>query len=137
MAGASFNHFPKIAARIKPACKEIVTKTTLYTRDAVQGGAAVRTGFMKGAVYSVTPDGASTYGQGPPPPTDDVYLFPEVRPDNDTTGIVGAAANYSAFVNGGTRFMNAQPFWEPGIDAGQAFFDAELSTFEELIGSIG
>ena len=136
MAGASFNHFPQIAARIKPACKEIVTNTTLYTRDAVQGGAAVRTGFMKGAVYAVTPDGASTYGQVAPTKKGS-YLLPEVRPPDDMSGIVGAAANYSVYVNYGTRFMAAQPFWEPGIDAGSAFFDAELSTFEELIGSIG
>src|SRR5437870_11672777 len=113
MAGASFNHFPQIAARIKPACKEIVTNTTLYTRDAVQGGAAVRTGFMKGAVYSVTPDGASTYGQVAPTKKGS-YLLPEVRPDNDTTGIAGAAANYSVYVNDGTRSMAAEPLWQHG-----------------------
>ena len=133
---AGFNHFAQIAAAIKPACQKIVTETTIYTRDAVQGGAAVRTGFMKGAVYSVTPDGASTYGQGPPPPTDDVYLLPEVTPPDDTSGVVGCAANYSVYVNYGTRFMSAQPFFEPGVEAGRAFMDAELSQFEGLIGSI-
>jgi len=136
MAGVVYNHFPQIAARLKPACQRIVTNTTLYTRDAVQSGATVRTGFMKGAVYAVTPDGTSTYGQGPPPPTDDVYLLPEVRPANDTTGIVGCAANYSPFVNYGTRYMAAQPFWEPGIEDGNAFLDIECSKFEGLLGSI-
>jgi HK97 gp10 family phage protein len=119
---AGFNHFPQIAARLKPACRQIVTNATLYTRDAVQGGAAVRTGFMKGAVYAVTPDGNSTYGQVSPTEKDS-YLLPEVRPDNDMTGIVGCAANYSIYVNYGTRFQAAQPFFEPGVEAGRNAFD--------------
>ena len=121
LTGVVYNRFPAIAARLKPTCQGIVTRTTLYTRDAVQSLAPVDSGFMQGAVYAVTPDGTSTYGQGIAPPTDDAYLLPEVRPDNDTTGIVGAAANYSIFVNNGTRFMGAQPFFDQGVEDGRAY----------------
>lgn len=35
--------------------------------------------------------------------------------DNGMTGIVGATAEYAAYVEYGTRFMNAQPYLDPAM----------------------
>ena len=133
---AGFNHFPQIAAALKPACQKAVTNTTLSLKDGVQANAPVLTGFMRDSTYAVTPDGTSTYGQATPP-TDDVYLLPEVKPDNDMTGIVGVAANYGIYQEMGTRFMAAQPYFYPAVEAARAVLDAELAKVEaSLRGSI-
>ncbi len=135
MAGASFNHFPQIAARIKPAVQQIVKQTAQQVQGAAKSNAPYATGFLQSSIYVSDWEG-SDYGQTGPPPGDS-YLLPEVQPDNDTTAIVGVAANYGIYQEMGTRFMGAQPYFYPAVDEGQGFFDAELSTFEELIGSIG
>src|SRR6266851_4412294 len=94
------NDFSLIAQNLKPACREIITETVIDIADLVQANAPVDTGFMRDAVYYVTPDGVSSYGQASPS-NDDAYLLPEELPANDMQGLVGAAANYSIFVNYG------------------------------------
>jgi len=70
---------------------------------------------------------SSTYGAGPAPPTDDVYLLPEVKPTDDMTAVVGAAANYSEWVNGGTRYMAAQPFFDQGVETTRGEFETIMT----------
>jgi len=98
----------------------------------VQSNAPVRTGFLRDSCYAVTPDGTSTYGEASPP-TDDVYLLDEVKPEDDMTGIVGVAANYGIFLEMGTRHMSPRPFFYPGVEAGRAQFEENLGEFESLL----
>jgi hypothetical protein len=116
MAG-SFNHFPQIAAKVKPAVQKIVTETAIGVEEDMRSHAPERTGFLASSIYSVTPGYGSTYGEALAPPGDS-YLLPEAQPD-----IVGVAANYGIYVELGTRFMAAQPYFYPAVEAGRAYLD--------------
>jgi HK97 gp10 family phage protein len=124
---AGFNLFPAIAAGVKPKCQRAIDNTVDAIKDDAQGGAAVRTGFMASNIYSVHTDGGSTYGSSGIGPTGDSYLLEEVKPDNDLQGIVGAAANYSIYVEMGTYKMGAQPFFTPAVYAAGSTLEAGLS----------
>jgi len=126
MAIAGFNHFPAIAAALKPACQRAIHETAGQIQGWAKSEAAYRTGFMQENIYVSDMDG-SDYGLGGTSPPGDSYLLPEVTPDDDMTAIVGCAANYSGFVELGTRFMPAQPFFYAAVQIGQSFFDAELA----------
>src|SRR6266566_5219561 len=134
MIGVIFsNRFPEIAAKFPIELHKVVVQTTDIIQQLAVAGAPVRTGFLASNIYKVTSEG-STYGQGQAPPTDDVYLLPPGPGVSDPyTGYVGCAANYSAWVNYGTRYMAAQPFWEPALDEGRARFEAALSVMESFL----
>ena len=123
---AGFNRWAELAAKLKPACQKGVKVGARAMKGNIQGGAPVQTGFMASQVYVSAWD-ESDYGQGIGPPTDDVYLLPEVKPEGDTSAIVGAAANYSEWVNGGTRFMAAQPFFDQGVEQTRGEFEAIMT----------
>lgn len=138
-----FNHWGQIAAHVKPACQKAIDKTALAINADAAGAAPVRTGFMAESVYSVLTDGSSNYGVSGTAPPGDSYLLPEVRPDNDMEAIVGAAANYSIFVEmghhtrGGGSWVPAQPFFTPAVETGRGVLDAELANvFTGITGSI-
>ena len=122
-----FNYFPEIAAVLKPKCQDAIDKTVLAIAADAQGNAPVRTGFMSENVYAVLTDGTSSYGIGSISPPGDSYLLEEVTPENDMQGIVGAAANYSIYVEMGTYKMGAQPFFTPAVMAGETVLDAGLA----------
>lgn len=133
---AGFNHFPALALGLKPRCQKAINTTVDAIKDGAQARAAVRTGFMRDNVYTVHTDGTSTYGSANAPPVTfhtSAYLLEEVKPGNDMMGIVGAAANYSIYVEMGTRFMGAQPFFTPAIYAGGATLEAGLSLVFTII----
>ncbi len=122
MAGLVYvNRFPELAAKLKPSLQKGVQATGELMVSNIAGPAPRRTGFMADNVYVSGPL-SSTYGAGPAPPTDDVYLLPEVKPTDDMTANVGAAANYSEYVNYGTVYMPAQPFFDQGVEATRGTF---------------
>jgi HK97 gp10 family phage protein len=129
---SGYNHFSKIAENIKPACQKIVKDRALLLRDSVWERAPKRTHFMADSTYVVAPDGTSTYGMVSPS-TKGTYLLPEVRPGDDTTAIVGVAANYGVFVEMGTRHMSPHPFFYNAVDANRAPFQADVDQFESLL----
>lgn len=139
---SGFNHWGQIAAHIKPACQKAVHNTGAYIRDFAREGAPMDTGFMAGNVYLSDME-ENTYGSGPGPTKPSQWLLPEVAPSGDMEAVVGAAAQYSIYVNYGhhTRsgsWVPAQPFWEPAVETGRPFLDAELANvFPGITGSIG
>jgi len=136
MAVTGFNHWPEIAANLKPACQHAVHETASQIQTGAQGGAAVRTGFMQENVYLSDWEG-SDYGTGSVAPPGDSYLLPEVTPSDDMTAIVGCAANYSIYQEMGTRFMPAHPFFYPAVEMARLFMDGELAKVESMLeGSI-
>src|SRR6266702_2385256 len=45
-------------------------------------------------------------------------------------------STYGAFVNYGTRYMPARPFWEPALVIGQTSLDFQLSLIPGALGEI-
>ena len=130
---SDFNRWAELAGKLKPAVQKGVKEAAYAMKDNIQGGAPVgkgegtyHGGFMRDNVYVSAP-GESTYGQGMEPPTDDVYLLPEIKPENDLEAVVGAAANYSEWVNGGTRHMAAQPFFDQGVETTRGEFETIMT----------
>lgn len=125
------NRFPELAAKLKPALQTGI-KVVAFNVQAYARQGPYRTGFMDSNIYASGWWG-SDYGGGESPPTDDVYLLPEVSPPDDMTAIVGAAANYSAFVNYGhhTRgggFVPANPFFDQGVEQARGTFESDMAT---------
>lgn len=127
-----FNLFPLLARRLRPACQTISSDTARFIEAAAAANAPVDTGFLASSVYSVTPKYGSTYGTMGSPPGDS-YALPPKTPDGPDESVVGVAANYGGFVNYGTRFMNAQPFWDDAVEQGQQMFPEEAAKLEALL----
>lgn len=132
VSGVIFNLFPALARALRPACQTISSDTARFLEAAAAGGAPVRTGFLASSVYSDTPKYGSTYGTMGTPPGDS-YALPPVAPGGPYESVVGVAANYGVYVNYGTRFMPAQPFFDEAIANAQAAFPAEAAKLEALL----
>lgn len=131
--GVVFNHFGDIANNLKPVLSQIVRKTAFDLQATAASNAPVDTGFLRNSIYTVTSQDSTYGGAGSPP--GDSYLLPEVdTPPDDLTAYVAVGANYGVYVNYGTRYMTAQPFWEPAIDAVTPEFEAALSAIESKLG---
>jgi HK97 gp10 family phage protein len=128
----SYNHFGEIADRIKPFCQNVVKATAHEVQSGAKAGAAVDTGFMRENVYVATWEG-SDYGTGGISAPGKSYLLPEVKPDNDTTAIIGAAASHSIYQEMGTRFMPAHPFFYQAVWQARPFFESELAKLEAVL----
>lgn len=127
-----FNLFPLLARALRPACQTISSDTARFLEAAAAANAPVDTGFMASSVYSVTPKYGSTYGTMGTPPGDS-YALPEQVPDGPDDSVVGVAANYGMYVNGGTRFQNAQPFFDQAVEQAGVVFPAEGAKLEALL----
>ena len=132
LSGVLYNLFPALARALRPACQTISSDTARFIEAAVAANAPVRTGFMASSAYSVTPKYGSTYSTMGTPPGDS-YALPEQTPDGPDDSVVGVAANYGGYVNYGTRFMAAQPFWDEALAQGAQVFPAEAGKFEKLL----
>lgn len=133
MFGTVYNRFPEIAAKFPVELHKVVVQTTDIIQQIAYDNAPKRTGFMASSIYKVTSEG-STYGQADSPPGDS-YLLPEGPSVSDQfTGYVGVAANYGVYVELGTRFQAAQPYFYPAVEEGRARFEeAALSVFESFL----
>lgn len=128
-----FNDLPALAAALETVVKQSIVKTAFDIQANAQSKAAVDTGFMKSSIYTVTAQG-STYGEADTPPRKDSYLLPEVGPlENDATAYVAAGANYSVYVDRGTRHMPPQPFFTPAVDEGIQNLETAFSTIEDQL----
>jgi len=133
MTGVVYNRFPEIAAAFPVQLHKVVVQTTEIIQELAQSNAPVRTGFLRSSIYRVTSEG-STYGEAQSPPTDDVYLLPEGPGVSDPyTGYVGVGANYGIFIELGTRYMGAQPFFYPAMEEGRSRFEAALAAMESFL----
>jgi hypothetical protein len=123
----SFNHFSDIAKSFTPLLHTAVTNTAKGIVSDFSANCAYDTGFMSESGYIVTSD-ESTYGEGMEPIRKGAYLLPEVEaPDNETTAIAAIGANYTVFVELGTRFQSAQPAFYPAVDRASTTFESELN----------
>lgn len=126
MMADSFNHFANIADALPKACSQVVRKGALDIQAQAASRAAVDTGFLRNSVYTVTAQGSSYHGGD--------KMLPEVAgPPDDQSAYAAVGAEYGAYVNYGTRFMPAQPFWEPAIDAVRPGFEAAVAAIQEKL----
>ncbi len=144
MAVASFNNFPLLASQIKPACKRVVRQTEKDIQDMNVINAPRDTGWLESSIYvattsRVTYSGAAFTGTGYQLLSKE--MFPPEVPDDELTAIVGVGATYGIYVEYGTRFMAAQPYFTPAVQWASAYFMQSMD-FEGLLalgvtGSIG
>jgi hypothetical protein len=128
-----FNKFPLLALEFHNATAPIVAETAQFIAETYAANAPRRSGFMAESAYYRTVD-TSTYGSGVAPPTDDVYLLPEVDgPSSDQEAYAGVAADYAGFVELGTRHMGAQPTFYPAVDLAIGYMEAQGHTLEQRL----
>lgn len=129
---AGFNHFGQVSEELDILLSQIVRKAAFDVQAQAASNAAVDTGFLRNSIYTVTTEG-STYGRAGSAPGD-ATLLPEVPgPGDKHTAYVAVGASYGAYVNYGTRYQPAQPFWEPAIDAVVPSLNAALEAIESQL----
>jgi phage gpG-like protein len=116
-----FNRFGAIARSLRPACRDATKVVAKDMTTTCQSFAPRDTGFMAESVYFSAYDESSYGSAGAPPQKTSAYLLPEVTPGSDTEAIVGAAANYSIYVEMGhhTRsgsYVPANPWFYPSVE---------------------
>jgi|SRR6266446_2066567 len=108
----SWNHFPEIAAALRPALAEIVDETADVVVWAIQEfihiNGQIDTGRMVNGIHKE--DGA-----------------------DELTKDITSEAPYWKYQNYGTRFIGARPFVEPGVAQARPEFEAKLKTLESRL----
>jgi hypothetical protein len=139
-----FNNFPKIAGFITTAIKQTVKKTAMDIQAVAAINAPKDTGFLASSIYTVTGTQSgygktttiSNTGKRRHKKLDTTSLLPEIPPPPDAyTAYVVVGASYGIYVEMGTRFMAAQPYFYPAVDFVQPLFEAELSKIANMLGS--
>ena len=116
-----FDNLPVVSARLHAAVVKLIKTAAFNVEFRAKQHAAVDTGAMRSAIYTVTHD-SSGYEEAAAQATEDRMKRPTIsaemqteqpRPAKDTTAIVHAGMNYSIYVEYGTGRMAAQPFMAP------------------------
>ncbi len=117
-----FDDLPIVAERLHAAAAKLVKTAAFNVEARAKGNAAVDTGAMRAAIYTVTRDGSGYAGAA----ADAASVNPhaemqseEPQPAKDTSAVVHAGMNYSVYVEYGTVHMAAQPFMAPAAAAEQ------------------
>ncbi len=150
----SFNHFGSIADALPQVLGQVVRKTAFDVQAGAVRRAPVDTGFLRASIYTVTSEG-STYGEGHVKPARitktarkkaasslsgltssfstpyGYYLLPSVQaPENEQTAYVAVGAEYGIYLEFGTRYMPAKPYFYPAVEHARAGFESALSRIE-------
>jgi HK97 gp10 family phage protein len=133
MTSVVYNRFPEIARQFGPALHKVIVQTVDVIATTADANAPKLTGWMASTIYTVTSDG-STYGQTNGPAPGDAYLLPEGPEVSDPyTGYAAVAANYAIFLEYGTRYMSAQPFFTPAVEEGRKRLNDAIAVFESFL----
>lgn len=133
-----FNRLPTLRLALHEAVRQIVAKTAYDIQAHAQAIVAVDTGFLKSSVYTITPTGGSTYGQGVIAGKAGQDLLPETDqpPTSDQQAIVAVGASYGIDLEFGTIHMHAQPYLIPATDAIQPTFMTAMERIEARMGGL-
>lgn len=124
---ADFNHFQQLADALEEASSQIVRKTAFDIQADAANLAPVDTGFLRNSIYVATWD-ASTYGHGGITPE----LLDEVEtPGSEQEAIVAVGAEYGIYIEFGTRFMPADPYFFQAVDFARPYFEDAMARLEE------
>lgn len=129
MADGAFNKLPKTAAGLHRAVSQAIRKTAFDIQADAASRAPVDTGFLRASIYTVT-SRSSNYGKGRASKhggkanvAKGIYqeLLPEIEPPpDDLEAYVAVGASYGLYVEYGTVYMPAQPYFTPAAEDGQA-----------------
>lgn len=154
----SFNHFNQIADALPQVLSQVVRKTAFDVQASAIRKAPVDTGFLRSSIYVRTSE-ESTYGQGSVKAKRitktarrkaaasksglissfsstpyGYYLLPEVGgPENEQTAYVAVGAEYGIYLEFGTRYMPAHPYFYPAVEHARAGFESALSRIEDKL----
>lgn len=95
-----YNHFPEIIAGMEGKAAKIVAKTALDIEAGAKKRAPVDTGTLRGSI--------------------------QARQVSATHWIVTVGADYGLYLEYGTRFMAAQPYFGPAIRAVRSSFNRAM-----------
>jgi hypothetical protein len=154
---SSFNHFNQIADALPQVLSQVVRKTAFDVQAGAVRRAPVDTGFLRASIYVKTFN-ESTYGQGSIKAKRitrkarrkaaaslsgltssfstpyGYYLLPEVEaPDNEQTAYVAVGAEYGIYLEFGTRYMPARPYFYASVEHVRPSFEAALSRIEDKL----
>lgn len=124
----SWNHFNQIADALPGVISQVVRKTAFEIQAGAASRAPVDTGFLRNSIYVRTVD-ESTYGAEPT--KKDSYLLEQVeQPEDAQTAYIGVGANYGIYVEMGTRFTPARPYFIPAVEAARLGFEEAIAGIE-------
>lgn len=140
MSGISgFNLLPQVEAMFEGIPEYLVGEAAKQVMALAKLYCPVDTGSLQSTIYTKT-HSASTYGQGFEEPDGDSYILPEVDVPPIGTAYVAAADNYAIFVEFGTRYMGAEPYMIPALEAvGVAFQNGSMleDLLQQQLGGLG
>src|SRR6266699_5776698 len=120
-----YNHFPQIALGLHRALKKMVKGVADSISEEASMLPPEDTGFLAASIYVKTTT-TSTYGKGhvsmTPYQALHRELFPEVdAPPDDLTAYIAVGATYGIYLEMGTRYMPAQPYFYQSVENGDAY----------------
>lgn len=142
----SFNHFLNMGTGLNAALKQLVEDTAYNVEAIAYINAPKDTGFLADSIYTVTKT-KSSYGQGGTKPRykhnavkprrtklDTTLLLPEIdKPDDNFTAYVAVGAQYGVYLEFGTRFMPAQPYFFQAVETAGPYFENEARKIEDKL----
>lgn len=141
----SFNKFLNMGTGLNAALKQMVQEAAYDVESIASINAPVDTGLLASSIYTVTKN-KSSYGwnrsvapkkvitASSRKKIDTSQLLPEIdKPDDDLTAYVAVGAPYGVFVEFGTRFMAAQPYFFQAVETSQPFFEENAKLIEDKL----
>lgn len=142
----SFNKFLNMGTGLNAALKQLVEDTAFNVEALAYLQAPKDTGFLADSIYTVTKT-KSSYAKGGTKPRykhnavkarrkalDTTNLLPEIdRPEDDLTAYVAVGAYYGVFLEFGTRFAPAQPFFFQAVDTAGPYFEHQAGLIEDKL----
>jgi HK97 gp10 family phage protein len=102
-----YNHIPRIATALRPACGEIVQETLFAIETGAKLVVPVDTGALRASIES--------------------------EMTGDTSGQVATNIDYSVYVEYGTTKAPAQPYMTPAAEAERRHFMRRMSDLESRL----
>ena len=113
-----FDKLPLVAVHLQKAAEDLVRTAAFNVEARAKSHAAVDTGAMRAAIYTVTHDssgysGAAAEATSASAEAAEHLQEEEPQPAKATSAVVHAGMDYSVYVEYGTGRMAAQPFMTP------------------------
>lgn len=104
------------------AASKAVRKVCFDTEAMAKGACPVDTGAAKASIYSNVGDHNGYSESANHLPKGDKML-PEEKPEHDLQGVVAVGVEYGFYIDQGTRWVPARPFFTRAVDTMSKVFD--------------
>lgn len=128
-AGVSFNRFPELAAKLRPAVRAVIAETVKELETDVKASMAAEAG---GRLYERGGKTHQASAPGQPPAVDYGVLINSVQSGmvRDDLGLVAEGAEYAVHLEYGTTRMAARPHMTPAADRARPKFVQRMRELE-------